>query len=64
MMYSAHEASGQSVIAQKTVTGLLGGWSLPKWPLHCGNGKNIDGLDVCCIGLFHKRLALALEPMT
>lgn len=41
-----------------------GGGHYPNGLLHCGNGKNTDGLNVCCTGLFQKRLAVALEPMT
>lgn len=63
-MYSARNASGQSMMAQKSVIALLGQWPLSKWSLHCGNGKNIDSLNVYCIGLFQKWLAVTLEPMT
>lgn len=63
-MYTAHESSGQGVMARKSLGALLGWWSLSKWPLHCGNGKNTDGLDVCCIGSFKKWLTLAQEAMT
>lgn len=63
-MYSVCSASGQSVMAQKSVLALLGQWSLSKWSLHRGNGKNTDGLNVCCTGLFQKWLAVGLEPMT